>query len=252
MNKHSSCRQWRNGICALLIREGSGNEPRSRRPKKTDLVGLIAELLNEKSFPSCKAICRRLKIPQTTCVWVLHEALGLTKFDLRWVPHTLDADQMAERVDLSHQLLQVLRSDEEQNFKNIVTGDESWFFLETSVISGWSRSRDDLTSRPKQNIQPEKCLISIIWSPYGLHGLRVVTQGEHFNSTFFTNVVVLGLQTNHCSGTQRKAPKCWTVHLWTHPSQIKTFLRNSRGNPSHQSATSCICPWHSVQWLLPL
>jgi hypothetical protein len=37
--------------------------------------------------------------------------------------------------------------------------------LETSVISGWSRSRDDLTSQPKQNIQTEKC---DVWTPVSM------------------------------------------------------------------------------------
>jgi hypothetical protein len=65
---------------------------------------------------------------------VFHEELELAKLYLRWVSHALDANQMAELISLSHQLLQVLRSNEEQNFRNIVTGDESWFFSETSVI----------------------------------------------------------------------------------------------------------------------
>jgi hypothetical protein len=41
-------------------------------------------------------------------------------------------------------------------FQVLVTGDKSWFFLETSVRSGLSRSRDDLPSRPKQNIQMKR------------------------------------------------------------------------------------------------
>jgi hypothetical protein len=49
------------------------------------------------------------------------------------VPHTLDANQMGDGVILSYQRLQVLRSDKEQNFRNIVPRDESRSFLETSV-----------------------------------------------------------------------------------------------------------------------
>jgi hypothetical protein len=35
----------------------------------------------------------------------------------------------------------------------------------------------------------------------GLYGVFVVPKGEHYNSTFFANVVVPDLQTNLCSGT---------------------------------------------------
>jgi hypothetical protein len=44
---------------------------------------------------------------------------------------------MAERAAFSHQSMQVLQSDKEQNVRAIITGDESWFFVETSVASGW-------------------------------------------------------------------------------------------------------------------
>jgi hypothetical protein len=143
--------------------------PRSRRHKKTDFVSPITELLRKKPFHSCKAIWRRLKTPKKTSLRVLPEGPELTKFHLHRVPQTLVANQMAERVALSYQLLQALRSDEEQNFKTRVARDKSWFFLETSVRSGWSRSRDDLPSRPKQNIQTER----VSFQSFGLFTVSV-------------------------------------------------------------------------------
>jgi hypothetical protein len=89
------------------------DESRLKQLKKTDLMGKISELIHEKPFASCKSICRRLEIPKTTCFRVLHKELGLTKFDLRCGPHTLDANQMAERITLLHQHLSVLQSEEE-------------------------------------------------------------------------------------------------------------------------------------------
>jgi hypothetical protein len=62
------------------------------------LVAAIAELLSEKPFTSCKMICRQLKFPKTTCLRVLNEELGLTKFDLRWVPYTPDANHFQATV----------------------------------------------------------------------------------------------------------------------------------------------------------
>jgi hypothetical protein len=54
------------------------NEPRSVWPKMTELIGPIAELLLEKRYTSCKAICGRPKIPRVTSLPVLNGELRLT------------------------------------------------------------------------------------------------------------------------------------------------------------------------------
>jgi hypothetical protein len=51
--------------------------------------------------------------------------------------HRLSTRNRWRNDTLSDQLLQVLRSEEEQHFGNIVPEDESWFFSEKSVTSGW-------------------------------------------------------------------------------------------------------------------
>jgi hypothetical protein len=136
---------------------------------------------------------------------------GADKIIFRLACTTLDANPMAERVTRSPQLPQVLQSSEKQNFRNIVTGDESCFFLDTSDIWVIAVQRD-LPSRPKQNIK-EKCLVSIIWSPYILHGRPAVPKGDHSNSTFFANVSVPDLHRTLYLGVRPKIAECWTVHL---------------------------------------
>jgi hypothetical protein len=56
---------------------GVEDESRHGQPRKIDFTGPIRELLREKPFTSCRAICRRLETPKTTCFRVLHEELGL-------------------------------------------------------------------------------------------------------------------------------------------------------------------------------
>jgi hypothetical protein len=75
---------------------------------------------------------------------------GADKVPVTLGPHILEGSQMAEQVTLSHRLLQVLRSDDKQNFWNIMIGDEPWSCLETSVTSGGSRSRDYLPHHPNK------------------------------------------------------------------------------------------------------
>jgi hypothetical protein len=80
---------------------------------------------------------------------------------------------MPDRVTLLHQLLQVLELDEEQNLKNIGIGNESWFFWETFVTSGWPQSRDDLPPGRKQKLQTQKCPSSVTWSAQDLNASSV-------------------------------------------------------------------------------
>jgi hypothetical protein len=52
------------------------------------------------------------------------------KFNLRWVPHILDSNQRAQRVELSSELLEVLTSQGRNKFHHAITGDELWFYFE--------------------------------------------------------------------------------------------------------------------------
>jgi hypothetical protein len=112
------------------MRRSLQDKTRSGRPMKNDLRGRIAELMCEKRFTLCKVRCGRRNTPKTTCLRVLHEKLGLTKFYLCWLPQTLEVNQIAERVTLSYQRLHVLRSDDGQNFRIIIR---------TNLGSSWER-----------------------------------------------------------------------------------------------------------------
>jgi hypothetical protein len=92
-------------------------------------VALIQSLLQRSPFISCKGLYRKLKISKTTCVHVLHDDLHLEKFNLRYVPHSLEADQKRSRVELSRELVQILEQDQQYEFEHILTGDEGWFLF---------------------------------------------------------------------------------------------------------------------------
>jgi hypothetical protein len=65
---------------------------------------------------------------------VLHDDLHLETFNLCHVPHSLEADQKRLWVELSRELLQILEKDQQYEFEHRSTGDESWFFLNISII----------------------------------------------------------------------------------------------------------------------
>jgi transposase len=70
------------------------DDPRSGRARKSDLAKAFFSMLQEHPFSSGR---------------FLADELALQKFDLRWVPHTLDFAQKRDRVIFSRALLEVLR-----------------------------------------------------------------------------------------------------------------------------------------------
>jgi transposase len=189
------------------------DDPRSGRPKKSDLADAIASMLQERPFVSCKIIARHFRVAKSTCLQILHNDLGMKKFHLQWVPHHLDPIQKQNRVSTSSQLLTLLQAEAEEEFAHVITGDESWFFLHYSHDSMWAESADQLPVRVKQTIDTEKCLISILWSVNGIHSLLDIPKGESYNSAFFCNAVIPSLVENICSQSRRKSLRGLYLHL---------------------------------------
>jgi hypothetical protein len=121
--KYSTVSKWR-----LRSQDGSvdlSDLARSGRPSRNDLAAHIQLLLQQFPFISCQVLCRKLKISMVTCLRVLHGDFHLEKFNLRYVPHSLEADQKRPRVELSGKLLQILEQNQQYEFEHISTAYES-------------------------------------------------------------------------------------------------------------------------------
>jgi histone-lysine N-methyltransferase SETMAR len=94
---------------------------------------------------------------------------------------------------MCQELLSLLESMEARNFRNIVTGDESWFTLEFQHARRWSVSRDDVPTRAIQQIATRKFMLSVIWGIGGFHVIDLMTTQCSFNSEYFVNHVMVPL-----------------------------------------------------------
>jgi hypothetical protein len=147
--RYSMVSKWR-----LRFQDGSDdlfNLACSGRPSRSDLAASIQSLLQQFPFISCKVLCRKLKIGKATCLHVLHDDLHLENFNLRYVPHSREADQKRSRVELSQELLQRLERTQQYEFERVLTGDESWFFFEYFHHWCWAANPDDVAEIAKQN-----------------------------------------------------------------------------------------------------
>jgi hypothetical protein len=135
---------------------------------------------------------------------VLHDNLHLEEFNLRYVPHSLKANQRRWRVKLFREPLQILEHDQQYEFERILTGDKSWFFFDYFHHLCWAANPDDALEIPKQKIQSKKCLNSIIWGGPGIESLLFVSKGMKYNTTFFVESVVPDLVEHVCRESRRK------------------------------------------------
>jgi hypothetical protein len=146
----------------------------------------------------------------------------------RIVPHSLEADQRQSRVELSRELLKIPEQDQQYEFEHILTGDESWFFFEYFRHSCWAVNPDDAPKIPKQEIQSERCLMSIIWGSTGIKSLPSVPKDMEYNSAFLLNQLFriwCNTSVGRVGGKRFEALWfIWTMHDRTPAEKVRQLL----------------------------
>jgi hypothetical protein len=138
------------------------DEPRSGRPRVDFLDIQILSNLEKYPFHSAYSLAEIRKVSHAMILKHLHDALGMKRFHLRWIPHQLTGQLRAERIKKCHGLLPLLERMEASNFRNSVMGDESWFTLELQQSAKWSTSREDVPQRVRQLMGTRKFMLTVI------------------------------------------------------------------------------------------
>jgi hypothetical protein len=116
--------------------------PSSRRSKRSRCSDrAILATLEDSPFASVRQLSRLTHLPSTIVYRSLTQSLGFVARHLRWLPHALSDVQKDQRVNLSRRLLrmrmqmqmqmQMLEVQRDRAWYDIVTLDESWFYLST-------------------------------------------------------------------------------------------------------------------------
>jgi hypothetical protein len=74
------------------------------------------------------------------------------------------------------------------------------FRISTSI--SLAQSRDKVSERIVQNIDTERCRISVVWSVNEIYRLLDVPKETIYNNTFFSDVVVPDLVRNLCTQSE--------------------------------------------------
>jgi hypothetical protein len=143
------------------------------RTKDDELSKSIHESLDEHPYLSTYALAELHNVARQTISRYLREELGMIKVNMKWVPHVLSDENKAKRVQLSKEMLKVLKSSEKIGFTDILTGDESWVYYSSPFTSMWMYSEMEREEIPKRTIDKKKIMITVFW---GVFGFQIVDQ----------------------------------------------------------------------------
>lgn len=116
-------RLYENGIDIFTRSPGQG------RTTNQHIYNLIKGQLESFPFHSLRSLSTALKIPKST----IHDYLrrmGYVIKCLRYVPHKLTDSQKVQRVEISIQLLKIIKEARHQSWAFFLTGDETWIYYE--------------------------------------------------------------------------------------------------------------------------
>lgn len=112
-------------------REAIEDAERSGRPstaRTTEKVAAVQQVISQDRRASIDSIAWELDISHGSVQAILTNDLGLSKLSARWVPRALRPDHKARRSECALDILNRLDNDEEDFFRRLVTGDETWIF----------------------------------------------------------------------------------------------------------------------------
>jgi transposase len=131
------------------------NEGRPGRPCRHEIDAVIRSILRDEPNASLRTIAERLAISPETVRTHLSR-IGYTLKALRWIPHTLTSDLKQVRLTMCLELLPKLRAHAHNNWRELVTGDESWFYHEYVRDRIWTASDENTPEVANRTIASKK------------------------------------------------------------------------------------------------
>jgi hypothetical protein len=150
----------------------------------------ILGALGECPFSSLCQIVKRMPIPTSMVRHCLANSLGYQTRTILYVPHSLSPNQKQASVEMSQDLLQVLRRAKHHAWKRIVTLDEAWFYFENHFDRIWL-PHDELPSFfPKQMITNQKLMNAVVWNAHGFHVIQTLSKGIKWTGRYYPDNIL--------------------------------------------------------------
>jgi hypothetical protein len=121
---------------------------------------LILKQLTETPFASVRSLSQDAEIRKTT-VWLrLTESVQFKSRHFKSAPHMVTDELREKRIEGARTLVNVLESQKRIGFRDIITGDESWIYLNMTLNSIWIGAEEiPPLDREQRERQPKQCLL---------------------------------------------------------------------------------------------
>ena len=136
-------------------------------------------------------IANALHISHGSVSTTLHDGLGMHKLTARWVPKSLNDEQMATRASVYSALLKRFRSKEDGFLSRLVTVDETW----VHYYENKAQSRQSVgpgSPRPKKfKTQPSagKVMATVFWDAQGIIMLDFLAKKSTITGAYYANLL---------------------------------------------------------------
>ena len=198
-------------------------ESPGRRPDEQLIVRIRQVLEDEPNF-SVRNIARVLNENPSTVHRYLTQYIGLVYKLCYWVPHNLSDSQKVDRQYQSFELKELLEKCKHNSFRNILTGDQSWFTLTYSANGMWLEPDEYPYKYAKDTIGSKKVMLTVIWNPFGFYIIDFLPEGRSFDSSYFIENILIPLES--------KKSQIW---IQSHNRKLYLHLDNSRIHNSKSS-----------------
>lgn len=110
------------------------------------------------------------------------------------------------------QLFEVLTKSQHNSYRDIITGDQSWFLYNYSPKGQWVLEDEEAPTFPKSSIITDKMMLTVIWGVFGTYILDELPEGEHLNSKYFIEHIIKQLEAQE----KKIWPKRGKHKIWLH------------------------------------
>jgi histone-lysine N-methyltransferase SETMAR len=101
----------------------------------------------------------------------------------------------------------MLEWQERRSWHDILTIDESWFYLLTDHELIWAQPDAEIPERERHTIQSQKVMLTIVWNPGGFPLVNIFPKGFKFNASYYVTQILDPLskwRRTQVGGTNRK------------------------------------------------
>ena len=139
---------------------------------------------------------------------------------------------------MSFELFQVLTNCKHYGYRNIITGDQSWFIYNYAPEGAWVLENEEPPVFEKSQIFIEKMMITVIWGVNGTYIIDDLPEGEHYNSCYFIEHILKPLE--------EKKDEIWPSRgkhkIWLHLDNCK--VHNSKATQKEMEKSTFIRASH--------